>query len=272
MRVLAEVERARLRPSHSFWSPIGTPTTLALSICLQERTRAPVRAVDPNWCRGTVPLGDREEIEVGGLQLTVIATPGHTDDSVSFFCLETGRCVTGDTILGEGSSLIAWPDGQLGAYLDSLKRLRDIAAAGLSLTLLPGARAGGPLGSQCNRHAHRTPEPTVGAGRSGARPGCDVDDRDRGGGLRPAWSGPARRRRGAGSRRSWSTWRPPEMRVRLTPYVAALSASRLVERLVRRRAACTERASSRIHPREAKSASDLFTVSRDAPTSWASSS
>ena len=34
----------------------------------------------------------------------------------------------------------------------------------------------------------------------------------------------------------------------------------------------TERASSRIQPRAAKSASALFTVSRDAPTSWASSS
>ncbi|MFL5631390.1 MAG: MBL fold metallo-hydrolase [Gemmatimonadaceae bacterium] len=109
---------------------------------LHESTHAPVRAVDPKWCRGTVPLVDREEIEVGGLQLTVIATPGHTEDSVSFYLPRDGSLVTGDTILGEGSSLIAWPDGQLGAYLDSLKRLRDIAAAGLSLTLLPGH---GPL-------------------------------------------------------------------------------------------------------------------------------
>jgi glyoxylase-like metal-dependent hydrolase (beta-lactamase superfamily II) len=109
---------------------------------LQERTQAPVRAVDPTWCRGTVPLVDREEIEVAGLQLQVIATPGHTDDSVSFFLPRDGALITGDTILGEGSSLIAWPDGQLGAYIDSLQRLRDLAAAGLSLTLLPGH---GPL-------------------------------------------------------------------------------------------------------------------------------
>lgn len=109
---------------------------------LQERTQASVRAVDPTWCRGTMPLVDRELIEVGGLHLTVITTPGHTDDSVSFFLPRDGALVTGDTILGEGSSLIAWPDGQLGAYLESLQRLRDIAAAGLSLTLLPGH---GPL-------------------------------------------------------------------------------------------------------------------------------
>jgi glyoxylase-like metal-dependent hydrolase (beta-lactamase superfamily II) len=109
---------------------------------LHQRTRAPVRAIDPEWCRGTVPLVDREQIEVGGLLLTVIATPGHTDDSASFYLPRDGALVTGDTILGEGSSLIAWPDGQLGAYLESLQRLREIAAAGLSLTLLPGH---GPL-------------------------------------------------------------------------------------------------------------------------------
>ena len=109
---------------------------------LQTATGAPVRGVDPEWCRGTVPLVDREEIELDGLELSVIATPGHTDDSVSFYLPRDGALLTGDTILGEGSSLIAWPDGQLGPYLDSLKQLRDLSAAGLSLTLLPGH---GPL-------------------------------------------------------------------------------------------------------------------------------
>ena len=109
---------------------------------LQARTGAPVRAMDPAWCRGTVPLVDREEMEVAGLRLHVVATPGHTDDSVSFHLPRDGALLTGDTILGEGSSLIAWPDGRLGPYLESMQRLRDIAAAGLSLTLLPGH---GPL-------------------------------------------------------------------------------------------------------------------------------
>ena len=72
----------------------------------------------------------------------MIATPGHTADSVCFYLPRDGALLTGDTILGEGSSLIAWPDGRLGPYLDSLKRLRDLAAAGASLTLLPGH---GPL-------------------------------------------------------------------------------------------------------------------------------
>jgi glyoxylase-like metal-dependent hydrolase (beta-lactamase superfamily II) len=109
---------------------------------IHAETQAPVRAIDPAWCRGTVALHDREEIELDGLELQVFATPGHTDDSACFALPRDGALVTGDTVLGEGSTLIAWPDGRLGAYLDSLKRLRDFAAAGHSLTLLPGH---GPL-------------------------------------------------------------------------------------------------------------------------------
>ena len=55
---------------------------------------------------------------------TVIATPGHSPDSV---CLLFGRvCFTGDTVLGEGSVFIAPGEGSLSAYLDSLRRLRSL--------------------------------------------------------------------------------------------------------------------------------------------------
>lgn len=139
--VLAEVERLESSVELILVTHRHADHTGAVDL-LQARTGAPVRAADPAWCRGTVPLVDREEIEVAGLRLNVVATPGHTDDSVSFHLQRDGALITGDTILGEGSSLIAWPDGRLGPYLESMKRLRDIAAAGLSLTLLPGH---GPL-------------------------------------------------------------------------------------------------------------------------------
>ena len=55
---------------------------------------------------------------------TVVATPGHSPDSV---CLLFGRvCFTGDTVLGEGSVFIAPGEGSLSAYLDSLRRLRSL--------------------------------------------------------------------------------------------------------------------------------------------------
>src|SRR5215212_6024889 len=54
----------------------------------------------------------------------VIATPGHAPDHVS---LVAGRSLfTGDTVLGTGSVFIAPGEGSLAAYLESLRRLREI--------------------------------------------------------------------------------------------------------------------------------------------------
>jgi len=60
--------------------------------------------------------------EVGPFR--AIATPGHAPDHV---CLLFGRvCFAGDTVLGEGSVFIAPGEGSLAAYLDSLRRLRNL--------------------------------------------------------------------------------------------------------------------------------------------------
>jgi len=109
-------------------------------------TGAPVRAIDPAWCRGADPLHDGEIIGAGGFRLEALATPGHTSDSM---CLvlrgeadEPLAVLTGDTVLGRGTTIIAHPDGALGPYLDSLDRLLTIgiAAADTSgpITVLPG--------------------------------------------------------------------------------------------------------------------------------------
>lgn len=79
-----------------------------------------------------------------GLDIRAIATPGHTADSVSFVVQAYGEraVLTGDTILGRGTTVVAWPDGDLGDYLDSLARL---AAVG-SVPALPGH---GPALADC---------------------------------------------------------------------------------------------------------------------------
>lgn len=125
---------------------------------IADRTEAPVRALDPAFCRLALPFADGERVELDGLVFDVLATPGHTDDSLCLHLLRDGALVTGDTVLGKGPSLIAWPDGKLAPYLASLGRIHDLAAAGLALTLLPGH---GPLvlwGLEAikNLIAHRT--------------------------------------------------------------------------------------------------------------------
>ena len=100
-----------------------------------ELTGAPVRAADPDHCHGGAPLADGEMIEHAGMRIRVLATPGHTTDSVSFHLMDTqgpGAVLTGDTVLGRGTTVIAHPDGNLRSYLASLEAL---AALGPALVL-----------------------------------------------------------------------------------------------------------------------------------------
>ncbi|XVX20855.1 MBL fold metallo-hydrolase [Actinomycetota bacterium] len=99
-----------------------------------ELTGAPTRAVG----RGHDDLADGETVRVGGLELRVVATPGHTSDSVSFALPADGALLTGDTILGRGTTVVAHPDGELAAYLSSLERLREVTGGGAASMILPG--------------------------------------------------------------------------------------------------------------------------------------
>lgn len=80
-------------------------------------------------------LADEERITVGELSIRVLQTPGHTSDSVSFVLDSDDLLLTGDTVLGRGTSIIAHPDGNLGDYLASLDRLAEVAPG---LRLAPG--------------------------------------------------------------------------------------------------------------------------------------
>ena len=92
---------------------------------LVELTGAPVRAADPQFLRAsTTPLTDHEVIEVAGLRLTVLHTPGHTADSLSFVLDDA--VLTADTVLGRGTTVIDKDDGCLADYLNSLKRLQRL--------------------------------------------------------------------------------------------------------------------------------------------------
>ena len=101
-------------------------------------TGAPVRAADPRLCVGAGPLEDGAEITVAGCRIRTVVTPGHTADSVCFHLpddaafsgepMPAGSILTGDTILGRGTTIIA-EDGSLTDYLISLERLRALGAA-----------------------------------------------------------------------------------------------------------------------------------------------
>ena len=111
------------------------------SVRFAELTGAPVRALDPEYCVNGKPLEDGEEITAGGVRIRVVATPGHTSDSVCFLLPDdgpAGAVLTGDTILGRGTTVLDWPDGTLADYLHSLDVLDRLGPA----TVLP---AHGPV-------------------------------------------------------------------------------------------------------------------------------
>jgi len=103
---------------------------------LAERLDVRVRALDPAHRLGDEGLGGGDVVEVGGWRIGVVATPGHSADSLCFDVEHDASILTGDTVLGRGTSLVAWPDGRLGDYLDSLERLRRQCAQ--AQRLLPG--------------------------------------------------------------------------------------------------------------------------------------
>ena len=106
---------------------------------LVERTGAVVRSVGSGFLRGLGgPLADGEVIDAAGLRITVLATPGHTADSVSFMLDArgdgSGAVLTADTVLGRGTTVIDAESGSLRDYLESLRRLRGLGGR----MVLPG--------------------------------------------------------------------------------------------------------------------------------------
>lgn len=104
---------------------------------LHELTGAPVHAADPEHRHGGGGnLAGGDVVATGGLRISVLATPGHTSDSVSLLVDDgtTQAVLTGDTILGRGTTVVAHPDGVLADYLTSLRRLRGLG----DVAVLPG--------------------------------------------------------------------------------------------------------------------------------------
>ncbi|GAA3268599.1 MBL fold metallo-hydrolase [Streptomyces labedae] len=103
-----------------------------------ELTGTKVRALDPALRLGDEGLAAGDVVTVGGLELRVVPAPGHTADSLCFHLPADRAVLTGDTVLGRGTTVVAHPDGRLGDYLDTLRRLRSLTVDDGVHTVLPG--------------------------------------------------------------------------------------------------------------------------------------
>lgn len=131
--VLAEVARYDRRVAltlltHGHWDHAESAARFG------ELTHAPVHAIGP----GHADLRDGDVVAVGGLEVAVVSTPGHSRDSVSFLLSAENTLLTGDTVLGWGTTVVTWPDGVLAEYLDTLAALQRMTGSGEVTRLLPG--------------------------------------------------------------------------------------------------------------------------------------
>jgi glyoxylase-like metal-dependent hydrolase (beta-lactamase superfamily II) len=119
-------------------------------------TGAPVQAADPAHRLGPEGLADGDVVTAAGCELRVVASPGHSADSVCLLLPADGALFTGDTVLGRGTTVIAG-DGNLGDYLRTLEQLRDLAESSEIGMLLPGhgPMLADPLGTLGYYLSHR---------------------------------------------------------------------------------------------------------------------
>lgn len=126
--------------SHRDHSPLARP--------LSEATGAPVLAAGPSdWGRSAVmarlaaeggigggegvdpdfhpdeQIGEGSRVDGGWGRITVLETPGHMANHLGFAW--EGALFTGDLVMGWSTSLVSPPDGDMGAFLASCRRLAE---------------------------------------------------------------------------------------------------------------------------------------------------
>lgn len=120
VRIAGEVESILITHRHS--DHVGGAARLA------GMTDAPVRAFGSELAGDAPvdPLEDGDVIEVPGASLRVLHCPGHASDHLCFYLEGTASLFAGDNVLGEGTAVIAPPDGDMSDYLATLRRLREL--------------------------------------------------------------------------------------------------------------------------------------------------
>ncbi len=80
------------------------------------------------------PIGDGETLDLDGMGLEAVLTPGHAPGHLAFRVPERNALIIGDLISGLSTILIDPDHGDMDAYLDSLRRARELGCK----MLLPG--------------------------------------------------------------------------------------------------------------------------------------
>ncbi len=79
---------------------------------------------DPTYAPDAI-MADGDSISGPGWTLTALATPGHTSNHLCYALAEEKALFTGDHVMGWSTTVVAPPDGDMAAYMASLRKLID---------------------------------------------------------------------------------------------------------------------------------------------------
>jgi glyoxylase-like metal-dependent hydrolase (beta-lactamase superfamily II) len=100
------------------------------------------RKMTPPWPEETGILSPGTRLAIGGRSFEAIATPGHSDEHLVFYCAEQRLLLCGDAVLTKITPNISrWPEGRPDPLADFLRSLETMGALEVDLAL-PGH---GPL-------------------------------------------------------------------------------------------------------------------------------
>jgi len=131
--LVAEREVGAVAVTHTHPDHVGAVDDYTAETGAELLARRPDRFVDAAGVEPDRRIAEGSAIETGSGTVTVLDTPGHAADHVAFD-LDDGTVLAGDLAVAEGSVVVGAPEGDLRAYLTSLRRLRARAPD----RLLPG--------------------------------------------------------------------------------------------------------------------------------------
>ncbi|MCP3729204.1 MBL fold metallo-hydrolase [Sphingomonas sp. MG17] len=108
--------------SRALKAATGAPIIGCAPLALNDDGPRADAAFDRDYAPDRVLL-DGEQLRGEGWTITAVATPGHTSNHLCFALEESGALFTGDHVMGWSTSVVAPPDGDMGAYMASLDKL-----------------------------------------------------------------------------------------------------------------------------------------------------
>ena len=136
IRLIAETVGDRLKwilctHTHRDHSPAARALKAATGARVAGRECEQDGRQDESFCPDVV-LGDGDTLEVDGMTLRALHTPGHASNHLCYFLERERLLFTGDHIMQGSTVVISPPDGDMQAYLASLERLLAVDVAAIA--------------------------------------------------------------------------------------------------------------------------------------------